>query len=262
LNRPRSRDPVPAVLLADPAFLVVDKPAGVLSVPARAPGPVLADLLRAQGLVAADAELRPVHRLDRDASGVMVVARTLEAQQHLTEQFSGRQVEKVYLALVQGHVTGDGEVDLPLRVDKSETRSEVDPRDGKPAVTRYHVVEHVTGHTLLECRPLTGRLHQIRVHLAAIGHPLAVDSLYGGRSAVLLSHFKPGYRPSGRREERPLIGRLTLHAVRITFEHPAGTGPVTGEAPLPKDFRATLNQLRRLSPATDDLRPSDGSAFA
>ncbi len=229
----------------DEHLLVVDKPAGVVSVAARGELSVR-DLLVSTGKLTAEEPLRIVHRLDRDASGVIVYARTVEAQRLLTEQFAGRQVEKVYLALVQGYVAADGEIDLPLLPDKSGTHTHVSPRRGKPSLTQYRIVERVAGNTLLECRPLTGRLHQVRAHLAAIGHPLTVDPLYGGGSAVLLSFYKPDYRASTRHDERPLISRLTLHALRISFDHPAGCGRATFEAPLPKDFRATLNQLRRL----------------
>lgn len=229
----------------DEAVLVVDKPAGVVSVATRGELSVR-DLLVRSGKLSADEALRIVHRLDKDASGVMVYARTAAAQRFLTEQFANRRVEKVYLALVQGYVEADGQVDLPLMPDRSGTHTRVSPRRGKPALTEYRIVERVAGNTLLECRPLTGRLHQVRAHLAAIGHPLTVDPLYGGGSALRLSCYKPGYRASTRHEERPLIARLTLHALRISFDHPAG-GRATFEAPLPRDFRATLNQLRRLA---------------
>jgi 23S rRNA pseudouridine1911/1915/1917 synthase len=242
----RPRPPAVAVLHADEHLLIIDKPPGFVSIGGRPGEPNVPDLLRDRRLVPADEAFRVVHRLDRDASGVLVYARTLEAQRRLTEAFAERRVEKVYLALVQGYVTEDGEIDLPLAVDKSGNRAEVARQTGKPAVTRYHIRERVAGHTLLECRPLTGRFHQIRVHLAAVGHPLAVDPLYGGGTAVRLSEYKPDYHTSRRREERPLIERLTLHAARITFEHPADSGPVTFESPLPKDFRATVNQLGRI----------------
>jgi 23S rRNA-/tRNA-specific pseudouridylate synthase len=176
---------------------------------------------------------------------VVVLARTLHAQRCLTKQFAARRIEKLYWALVDGYVSSDGEVDLSLLVDKRKKRVRVDRRDGKPAVTRFRIIERMAGLTLLECRPLTGRLHQIRVHLASIGHPLAVDPLYGGGRRLFLSDFKPGYRPNRRRDELPLIDRLTLHAIRITLEHPAGSAPETFEALPAKDFRATIGQLRR-----------------
>jgi 23S rRNA-/tRNA-specific pseudouridylate synthase len=108
------------------------------------------------------------------------------------------------------------------------------------------VIERLPGMTLLHCFPLTGRQHQVRVHLQSIGLPLLVDPLYGNSSAFYLSSVKPNYRPSRRHEERPLIDRLTLHAEALSFTHPRTGEPVCVEAPLPKDFRATLTQLRRL----------------
>lgn len=259
VDRLRERVPRPLVaqvLFMDAALVVVDKPAGLLTVPGRSREPFLAENLRGRSGLPADEPFHTVHRLDREASGVVVFARTPEAQRLLSERFGARRVEKSYLALVNGYVTRDGEVDLPIAANENGTRAEVSKRHGKDSVTRYVIQERFPGLTLLECRPLTGRLHQIRVHLSAIGFPLAVDPLYGGASALFLSRFKPGYKPSGRHEERPLIDRLTLHAARIAFEHPEGTGTVTFEAPLPKDFRATLAQLRRLGGSTGRAHPS------
>lgn len=238
------RPPAPVVLHADQHILVVNKPAGVLSVHGRGTAPLLSELLIEAGLTPPDEPFRIVHRLDLGASGVIVFGRTLVAQQSLSRQFEGRAVEKVYLALARGFVTADGEIDAGIRANEDSRNASIDLKRGKPAKTVYRVIERLTGNTLLECRPETGRLHQIRVHLAHIGHPLAVDPLYGGSSALMLSSFKPDYKQSTRHEERPLIARLTLHAQRISFEHPAG-GRVSYEAELAKDFRATLAQLRR-----------------
>jgi 23S rRNA pseudouridine1911/1915/1917 synthase len=242
-----SRATAPRIVAADAHLLVVDKPAGLLSVPDRSgKGATLRDALRAARLVPADEPFRVVHRLDRDASGVIVFARSELAQRDLTRQFAEHRVEKIYVALVSGFVEREGRIDLPLRYDDRQGRAVVDPRRGKRAATIYRILQRLMGNTLLECRPISGRTHQIRAHLAAIGHPLTVDLLYGGARAVLLSSYKSGYRASSRREEQPLIARLTLHAGRIAFEHPARTGPVTYEAPLPKDLRATLTQLARV----------------
>ena len=245
-NKPSARRISPTIVFTDEHLLVVDKPTDVLSVPGRGKAAPLVELLRTEKLIGADDEVRVVHRLDRGATGIIVFARTLEAQRRLTKLWSSREVEKVYLALVQGIVDGEGEIDVPLRIDRDRLLVEPSPRKGKPALTRYRAIEHVAGHTLLECRPVTGRLHQIRAHLKSIGHPLAVDARYGGAEQLMLSSYKSGYQPSNRHEERPLIDRLTLHAARVSFVHPFTGKPATFESPLPKDFRATLNQLRRL----------------
>jgi 23S rRNA pseudouridine1911/1915/1917 synthase len=241
-----ARDKALALLHVDEHVVAVDKPPGVLSVAGRGEAPSGMDLLRGRRGFAADEPLRVVHRLDKDASGVLIYARTLAAQQDLVTQFMQRRLEKVYYALVSGYVTADGEIDLPLLFDRRRNRVEVSAQRGKPSLTRYRVVQRVTGNTWLECRPLTGRMHQLRAHLAAIGHPLSVDPLYGGGQAILLSHYKPDYRPNRRQAERPLVDRLTLHAARITFAHPGTGAAVTIESPLPKDLRATLAQLGRL----------------
>lgn len=248
------------ILHLDAELVAVDKPPGVFSAAARGRDVSAAELLRKRPELRPDDALRLVNRLDRDASGVLIYARTPRAHERLRRQFAERRLlgatgslsaaarcaEVVYLALVTGYVEDDGQVALPLVYDKRHSRVLTASGRGKPALTRYRVAQRVAGHTLLECQPVTGCLHQIRAHLAAIGHPLTVDPLYGGGQAVLLSNYKPGYRASGRRPERPLIDRLTLHAARVSFRHPATKDRLTLEAPLPKDFRAVLTQLGRL----------------
>lgn len=257
-ERPTSRERIDIPILhVDEDVIVVNKPSGLLSVAGRAHEVSLRELLRAHPRVLETlrpeerdprfgVNIRGVHRLDRDASGVILFARSLEAQRDLVRQFEQREVEKIYHAIVSGYVLHDGVVDRPLMIDESAGRSRVSDRRGKASVTEFRVLQRLAGNTLVECRPLTGRMHQIRVHMATIGHPLAVDPVYGGGEAIYLSHHKPKYRPSTRHEERPLIGRLTLHAYRLTVMHPRTREKVTFEAPLPKDFRATVNQLGRL----------------
>jgi 23S rRNA pseudouridine1911/1915/1917 synthase len=235
-----------ALLYVDSEVVAVDKPAGLLSVPGRGPEPSIINVLRERPELRDNNAVRVVHRLDQEASGVLLYARTLAAQRSLVSQFAERRIEKVYLAIVSGAVADDGEIDLRLTFDRRHNQVRTTMfASGKPALTRYRVVQRLAGHTLLECHPVTGRQHQIRVHLAAIGHPLGVDPLYGGGRAIWLSHYKPDYRASERRPERPLIERLTLHAARITFEHPRTGQRVTVEAPMPKDFRAAVTQLGR-----------------
>jgi 23S rRNA pseudouridine1911/1915/1917 synthase len=242
----RRRLRVPDLLHVDAELLVVDKPQGVLLTPQAGESVGVPDLLRGRGVLAEDEPFRLVHRLPEQASGVVVYARTAAAQRELTEQFAQERAAVAYLALVTGYVEGDSMVDIPLRYDRRAGRLCASQRWGTPAVTHCRVVERVAGNTLLECRPLNERTDQVRAHLAAIGHPLTVDPAFGGGTAVLLSDYKPGYRPSGRRPERPLIERLTLHAVTVSLAHPAGGEPMQFTAPLPKDLRATLVQLGRL----------------
>ena len=235
------------ILHLDDDVVVIAKPAGMPSVPGRNTPPSAVELLTQHLERVGGRAPRVVHRIDRGASGVLLFARTLGAQRGLVHQFMERRIDKLYVAVVSGYVIEDGEVDLPLYFNSRRQRAEVNHSKGKPSVTRYHITQRLAGHTVLECRPLTGRMHQIRVHLAAIGHPLGVDPAYGGRESILLSEFKSGYRLNRTGQERPLIDRLTLHAAGITFEHPISGLSITCEAPLPKDLRATIAQLARLA---------------
>lgn len=209
------------VLYEDEEVVAVNKPAGVV-VHAGAGhfrGTLVNALLHRFGsLSSAGGELRPgiVHRLDRWTSGVLLVARTDAAHRHLAAQFASRKVTKVYTALVEGVVQKDwGRIDKPVGRDPAR-RVRMSARDpsGRPAITEYRVIRRFQRHTLLEVRPGTGRTHQIRVHLASIGHPVAGDRLYGAA------------KPS------PDYGRFFLHASQITFESPATGQRITVAAPL------------------------------
>jgi 23S rRNA pseudouridine1911/1915/1917 synthase len=239
------------ILYLDADLVVVDKPSGVGLTAGDATRGSVAELLRAQGVLADERELRGVQRVEPDASGVLVCARTLEAQRHVATQFVAQRVESLYHAIVSGYVVADGECNLAVVFDRRRQRVRATPIGGKPALTRYRIVQRLAGHTLLECEPVTGRIHQLRVHLEAIGHPLAVDPLYGGGQALWLSHHKAGYRASRRREEQPLIQRLTLHVRQVTLEHPRSGQKLTLVAEWPKDFRATVVQLGRLASASE-----------
>jgi len=190
----------PTIIHADHEILVVAKPAGLLSVPGR--GPDRADCLIAR-LRGPFPTILLVHRLDLDTSGVMVFALTPHAQRHLSKQFEDRRVKKAYVARVAGLVQPrTGRVDLPLIVDwPNRPRQKVDPDRGRPAQTDWRVMRALADETRLRLFPLTGRSHQLRVHMAEIGHPILGDPLYA----------------TGAARGHP---RLMLHAESLRFRHP------------------------------------------
>ena len=256
------------VLYEDVEVLVVDKPPGLAVEPERwergnacVAGALLELALGRSGIDAVEPDepttgldFRPrlVHRIDKDTSGALLVAKTIEAERRLREAFEERRIDKVYFALVEGeHPLADGDtdiIDLPIAPDLRRSGKMRVHESGKESQTRIRVAERYSGYTLLACEPLTGRTHQIRVHAAASGFPLVVDPLYGRNDALNLSAFKRGYRPKRGQVEKALIGRLTLHAASIGF--PSHTGEqVRVEAPLPKDLERTLKQLAKWRPA-------------
>lgn len=241
------------ILLNDSLLVAINKPAGLASIPGR--GEITSALQEMARLLdiphsgSADPRLRLVHRLDKDTSGVLLMAKTIEAQRFLSEQFQNNRVQKQYLALVAGSPPADrGTIDAPLAPHPVRRLEMSVWKHGRPALTEWEVERRFRGFCLLRVHPRTGKTHQIRVHLKHIGLPLAVDPLYNAASpasqGLLLSSIKRGYRAKAGVPERPLIGRLTLHAQRLSFVHPEGTA-VQVEAPLPKDFRAALNMLAK-----------------
>jgi len=244
-------EPVPVdlpVLFEDESLLAVDKPAGVSVVPERGAaqwefmGMLLHHKKRCP-LCAADTRYRIVHRLDRDTTGVVAIAKTADAERALTQRFADRVVAKRYLALVAPTPRdASGAIDAPLGPG-SGSRVMAVREGGKPSVTDWRVLERFKGFALLEVSPHTGRTHQIRVHLAYAGTPLAVDPMYGGAESVLLSAIKKGYKRRG--DEKPLIDRLTLHCASLEFPHPVTGAPLSIAAPLPGDFERVLKPLRK-----------------
>lgn len=200
------------VLHADAALLVLDKPAGLLSVPGR--GEAGRDNL-ASRVQAHCADALIVHRLDMGTSGLMLMARGIDAQRALSSAFEHRRVAKRYVAVVEGAVDGDaGEIDAPMRVDwPNRPRQIVDAEHGRPAQTRWRVLARGHGWTRLELEPITGRSHQLRVHLRHIGHPIRGDELYAPE-------------PLG-------APRLLLHATTLRLQHPADGRPVEFHSPPP-----------------------------
>lgn len=223
-------EPLPLnILYEDEALLIVDKPAGMVVHPA--PGHEGGTLVNA--LLAHRPELSPldragiVHRLDRYTSGVLLVAKTEEVRRALQCQFRSRRVYKVYLALVEGQLTPrEGRIEAPLGRDPSHRQRMAVVADGRLASTTYKVREYFEHFTLLEVRPETGRTHQIRVHLSAIGHPVVGDSVYGRR-----------HTPLG-------LSRYFLHAWRLGFTHPTKGEWLEVEADLPLELEQVLMRLR------------------
>lgn len=224
------------ILYEDDDILVIDKPAGLAVHPAPGrPGHTLVNALLAYLAVPPDTgdPLRPgiVHRLDMDTSGVMVIAKNRAAQAHLKEQFRSRQVAKTYVALVRGRLTPErGAIEAPIGRDPGNPRrmAVAEEGRGREARTRYRVLRYADGCSLLEVFPETGRTHQIRVHLAAIGHPVVGDVTYGA---------PPTGRPRGEQV------RQFLHASRIRFRLPSTREFVEFESGMPADLSGALERL-------------------
>jgi len=230
------------ILFEDDSIIVLDKESGVVVHPA--PGHPSGTLVHAllhhcPNMGAMEGVFRPgiVHRLDKDTSGLLVVAKEEGALMALSRQFKSRKVKKQYLALVWGEVCKDqGEIEVPIGRDMKD-RKKMGVRTGKAraAMTRYFVRERFPGFTLLEVAPETGRTHQIRVHMAYIGHPILGDPVYGGR--------RSSARPKGW-DENIVANRQMLHAWRLGFAHPRTGEYQVFEAPLPSDFQQILNTLQ------------------
>ncbi|MDH4228556.1 MAG: RluA family pseudouridine synthase [Nitrospirota bacterium] len=241
----------------DPDLVVVDKPAGVLMHRTHPrPQMFLQDLLGRE--LWQGGALYVVHRLDRETSGLVALARTPGAAAALGRQFMARRVAKRYLALVHGTVAADGAVDLPIgRAIGSLVRKkqQVHGRDAKTAVTHFRVLERRADLTLLEVTPEGGRLHQIRVHLAALGHPLVGDKLYGPDERWHLRFFAHGSSPE--MDAALLLPRHALHASELAFEHPVDSTPLSFASPLPRDIQLFLSAFPAVPPGLSASRSTN-----
>jgi len=186
-----------------------------------------------------------VHRIDRDTSGLLLLARNAEAHKYYNTLFEQRTLKKTYYGLVIGSVAEDqGVYDQPIEPHPTLLGKMRVGRKGKPAITHYTVEERFRGYTWVKFQIETGRTHQIRVHLYNAGHSLVCDPLYGTPDPILLSSFKRKFNMSKKEEERPLLSRLALHAYSVDLVDRQGEAH-TFIAPLPRDLDATLKQLRK-----------------
>ncbi len=228
-------------------FIVLNKPSGMLSIPDRTQSqPSLKDFL-----IEKLGGVFTVHRLDKDTSGVIVFAKNETTHKYLSRQFEERSTQKTYNGLVTGKLAeSSGVIDEPIAEHYSQKGMMMVGDKGKPSVTEYKLLEQFRAYSWMQFHILTGRTHQIRVHMKHLGHLIACDELYGDAKPILLSSFKKKFNlAKSAEEERPILNRLALHAAQLSFKD-IEANQQTFEAPLPKDLKALLQQLRKWNTAS------------
>ena len=225
-------------------FVAINKPSGLLTIPDReGKEPSLKGVLQEQFN-----RVFTVHRLDKDTSGLVVFALTEQMHKHLSQQFEARETKKIYNGLVMGKpASEEGMIDEPIAEHPTKKGHMTVWRKGKESITDYRLLDSYRFYSWMEFRILTGRTHQIRVHMKHLGHPIVCDPLYGDGKPLFISQLKRNYKLSqADEEERPILSRLALHSAQLTFRDIDGN-VINLKAPLPKDLRATLSQLNKQS---------------
>lgn len=225
-------------------FVAINKPSGLLSIPDREGK----DISLKQLLKHKYGDIFTVHRLDKDTSGLIVFAKNEIWHKHLSQQFENRETKKIYNGLVIGSpFQTAGVINEPIAEHPVKKGLMVVNKKGKESITEYETLQKFKLFTWMQFRILTGRTHQIRVHMKFLGHPIVCDDLYGDGKPIFISQLKSRYKLSkSEDEERPLLNRLALHSSQLSFKGIDGQA-YNLEAPLPKDLKATLNQLNKLS---------------
>jgi 23S rRNA pseudouridine955/2504/2580 synthase/23S rRNA pseudouridine1911/1915/1917 synthase len=230
------------ILMEDDTMIVLNKPSGLLVLPDRFDRKLvnLYELLKETF-----GKIFIVHRIDRETSGLVLFAKTTEMHVLLNSLFEQRKVDKTYRAIVVGSPPNDhGRIELPVAESTHGVKKmKIDKKNGKEAITDYQVMERFHGFTLMEVVLHTGRTHQIRVHMSAMGLPLLSDSLYGNGDLFFLSSIKRNYKSDGK--EKPLLARTALHAFSLSFNQPLTGQNLFIEAPLAKDMETVLKVLKK-----------------
>ncbi len=233
------------ILFEDNYLLILNKQSGILTLPDRFNYsiPSLSSMLKK-----IYGKIFVVHRLDKDTSGAIIFAKDPETHRQLNIDFENNKVIRKYHVVVEGIIPKDKlDIDIPLRQSRKKVGMTLPSAKGKASLTKVQVIERYRNATFIECELITGRHHQIRVHLQTIGYPLLVDDLYGHSKSFNLSSIKRSYNLKKGTKESPIISRLTMHSFYLEFIHPITQQVIKISADYPKDFAALIQLLQKYS---------------